>query len=46
MEIKIKLPNGGHLEFKREPMAAYKFYTLCWTACLAIVLLAFFEIWK
>lgn len=46
MEIKIKLPNGGYLEFKREPMEPYKLYAIVWAICLSIVLPAFFSIFK
>lgn len=46
MEFKLTLPGGAVIEFKREPMEDYKFYTLCWTLCLAIVLPAFFAIRK
>lgn len=46
MEFKLTLPGGAVIEFKREPIADCKFYTLCWAVCLAIVLPAFFSIWK
>ena len=29
LEIKIKLPGGGMLEFKREPMEWDRFYAIC-----------------
>ena len=44
MKIYIDLPWGGKLSIEREPMAPYKFYSLCWSLCLAIVSVAFFGI--
>lgn len=29
LEIKIKLPGGGYVEFKREPMDRERFMTIC-----------------
>lgn len=29
MEIKIRLPSGGYVEFKREPMDRERFMTIC-----------------
>lgn len=29
MEVKIKLPGGGSVEFKREPMAEGRFNAIC-----------------
>lgn len=46
MKIYIDLPWGGKLSIEREPMAPYKFYSLCWSACLAIVSVAFFGIFN
>lgn len=46
MKFDCKLPGGWEIHFERETMESYKFYTLCWAICLAIVLPAFFSIWK
>lgn len=29
MEIKIKLPGGGYVEFRREPMDWDRFFAIC-----------------
>lgn len=46
MKIHIKLPGGAEIDIERQPLTPYQFYTLCWTVCLAIVIPAFFAIWK
>lgn len=32
MEIKIKLPGGGVLKYKKEPMEQDRFEAVCWLA--------------
>lgn len=47
MEIKIKLPGGGYVEFKREPMSREQFEMICWLIGIYIVgsgIIKFFSI--
>lgn len=45
MKIHIELPHGK-LEIEYEPIAPYKFYTLCWCITICVVATAFFGIFK
>lgn len=47
MEIKIKLPGGGTLKLKKEPMPQGRFEALCWLAGILLVgfgILKFFSL--
>ena len=46
MELKIKLPGGGMLEYKKEPMDNNKFYTMWACITICVVVIAFFGIFK
>jgi len=55
LEVKIKLPGGGSVEFnlpwggvldiEAHPMEPYKFYNLVWGIVLCVVATSFFAIW-
>lgn len=47
LEIKIKLPGGGTLKLKKEPMPQGRFEALCWLAGILLVgfgILKFFSL--
>lgn len=47
MELKIKFPGGGHVEFKCEPMGLERFEYICWLVGIFLVgsgILKFFSL--